>query len=175
MDWDYVNNLPIEGTFQHHVNDKDAMKAYINSYFPYDVVKEAFESVGWNLEKLLLSKYIELDSTFYISILSDWKEQLEDYWNDLANGHIVVDLPKNYTWGDVAVPIIEVDVYRRFFFCETEEDVWDVFYDLPDKAMEELVGCFYGQGAVSWFPVYLRNSARLPRMLEHFKNKQHGS
>ena len=172
MKWDYENNLPIEGTYQHREYDKEKLKSYIAEHFPYDVVRQAFESVDWDLEALMIRKDIDLGDTFYTSMLLDWKDCLKEYWLDIANGHIEILLPIPYTWGGIPKPIHEKDVYCRFFFCETEEDVWDVFRDLPrDSAMRDLVRCYCGTSSIREYPIYLKNLVRYHRMTEYFNSK----
>lgn len=163
MKWDYENNLPIEGTYKHREYDKDALKSYMNEHFPYLYCHEihaALESVNWNLEDLFLKKADkEIQYGFHISILVDWKDDLKDYWFDLANGY----------WN---VENDETDIYRRLFFCETEEDIWDLVTDLPQKVTRELLECYQGTREIEYLPpVYLKDSTKAQKMIEYINSK----
>lgn len=172
MKWNYETNLPVEGTYQHRVYDKEKLKTYVEERFTHEVVRKAFEFVGWDLESLVLHKdNIDFYDEFYLSILVDLKDNLEEYWVDLANGHISITLPPNYTWGGVPNPIRNRDIYRRLFFCDTEEDVWDVFHDLPFEIENNLKECYYGYSPVTWFPVCIKDPQKARMMHEYLYGK----
>jgi len=172
MKWDYENNLPIEGTYKHREYDKDALKSYMNEHFPYLYCPEihaALESVNWNLEDLFLKKADkEIQYGFHIAILTDLKEDMNDYWVDLANGYWNIDIPDSYKWGGIPQIIDDADVYRRLFFCETEEDIWDTVMDLPQKSFCELMKCYLGtSNSIFGLPIYLTNPSKAKTMVEY--------
>lgn len=171
MKWDYEKNLPVEGTYQHREYDKEKLKSYIEEHFPYDVVRLAFESVDWNLEALMLRKDLDLGESFYMSILKDWKDCLIDYWIDIVNGHICTLDFKGQKWRGTLSPIHVCDFLKRCFFCETEEDIWDLFHDLPFWAENNLKECYYGYSPITWFPVYTKDPCKAITMHEYLYGK----
>ena len=170
MRWDYENNLPVEGTYQHREYDKVRLKSYLEEHLPFPELHSAFESVDWNLEDLFLKKaYVEQDGcAFNYSILLDWKEDLDDYWADLVNGYWNIDIPDGYKWGGIPQIIDDADVYRRLFFCETEEDIWDTVIDLPQNSFCELMKCYLGiSNSIFGLPIYLTDPPKAQNMVEY--------
>ena len=172
MKWNYQNNQPVEGTYKHRNYDKDAMKSYMNEHFPFDEITMAFDSVDWDLESLMLRNDIDLGDAFYTSLLVDWKDCLQDYWADIANGHIsTIDLERQ-KWRGTSKPIQESIFWRRCFFCETEEDIWDLFHDLPFESENNLKECYYGYSSLlSWFPIYIKDPSKAVMMQNYLYGK----
>lgn len=177
MKWDLENNRPIEGTYQHREYDKDELKSYVEEHFPYlycPEVHAALESVNWDLEALMLRTDIDFDDDvdFYLSMLLHWNDCLFEYWVDIANGHIATCDFEGQTMRGTSIPINECDFLRRCFFCETEEDVWDVFHDLPFEIENDLKECYYGYSPVScWDPVYIKDPRKAIMMHEYLYGK----
>lgn len=176
MKWNCIDNQPIEGTYRHHTYDKDAMRKYVEENFPFDEVREAFEAADWDLEALYLNRESRLfkadSSAFCIAILLDWKDCLKNYWFDLANGHLdFIRESDECVWKGVwpQQAFRPSDIYRRLFFCETEEDFWDIFNDL--NSPEKLEDLYNGNSPIDMFPVYAEEPAKVAEMGEYLANR----
>lgn len=174
MKWDYTTNLPIEGTYRHRVYDKEALKSYMEEHLPFPELHSAFESVDWDLENFYLKKANKIidGGEFDIDILIHWKEGLDDYWIDLANGYwglgVSSPLPNNLTWGGIPQIIDDADIYRRFYFCETEEDIWDTIIDLPQDTFCALMKCYLGtSNSIFGLPIYLTDPSKALKMVDY--------
>lgn len=177
MKWNCIDNQPIEGTYKHRTYDKDALRMYVEEHFPFDEVREAFEAADWDLEALYLNRespIFETDSIdFFTAILVDLKDCLENYWLDLANGHLdFLQEGEECMWKGVwpQQPFRPSDIYRRLFFCETEEDFWDIFYDL--NSQEKLKDLYNGNSPIDMFPVYSEEPSKVAEMDEYLSKKQ---
>ena len=175
MKWDYENNQPIEGTYQQREYDKDALKSYIEECFPFDDIRIALDSVDWDLEALMLRNDIDLGDAFYTSLLVDWKDCLRDYWIDIANGNICTADFEGLKWRETSTPIQESDFWRRCFFCETEEDIWDLFHDLPFEMENNLMECYYGYTPITFLPVYIYNPEKAAEMRNYLYGDTKGN
>lgn len=175
MKWNYENNLPVEGTYQHREYNKNALKSYMVESFPYQEIHSAFESVDWDLEEFFLKKANKdiHGEAFYISILLDWKEDLDEYWLDLANGFWDIEVPNGYKWGESPQTIDDTDICRRLFFCESDADIWDLAIDLPQEVTSGLLGCYQGTCEIEdWFPVYMKDPKKAQRMIDYIDTKK---
>lgn len=180
MKWNCIDNQPIEGTYRHHTYDRDAMRKYVEENFPFDEVREAFEAADWNLEALYLNRESRLfkadSSAFCIAILLDWKDCLKNYWFDLANGHLdFIRESDECVWKGVwpQQAFRPSDIYRRLFFCETEEDFWDIFNDL--NSQEKLKDLYNGNSPIDMFPVYAEDPSKIAEMDEYLSKKQNNN
>jgi hypothetical protein len=176
MKWNGIDNQPIEGTYRHRTYDKDAMRKYVEENFPFDEVREAFEAADWDLEALYLNRESRLfqadSSAFCIAILLDWKDCLKNYWFDLANGHLdFIREGDECVWKGVwpQQAFRPSDIYRRLFFCETEEDFCDIFNDL--NSTEKLEDLYNGNSPIDMFPVYAEEPSKVAEMCEYLANK----
>ena len=177
MEWNYEHNLPVEGSYRHHVYDKDALRSYMDEHFPYPEVHSAFELVDWDLEDFFLKKANKdiHGEAFYVSILLDWKKDLDDYWVDMANGFwgIELSIPDTITWGDSPKFVDDTDIFRRLFFCETDTDIWNLALELPQEVTSGLLGCYDGTCEIEdWFPVYLKDPSKAQEMIEYINTKK---
>lgn len=171
MKWDYENNQPVEGTYQHREYDKEKLKTYIEECFPDEEVRNAFECVNWDLEALMLHNDIDLGYSFYESMLLDWKDCLNDYWVDIVNGHICTADLEGQNWRGTSSPIHVCDFMKRCFFCENEEDVWELFHDLPFWAENNLKECYYGYSPIPWPPIYTKDPHKAIMMHDYLYGK----
>ena len=141
MQWNHETNLPVEGSYRHLEYDREAFRKYVEETYPYPEILEALESVDYDWEAFFLQKknaVIEEGCSFYLDTMMRFGESsLGAYWLDMGNGYWA--LPEG--WGN------EADIYRRFFFCETEEELWEFLSEIPDahKMWVELLGCFRGR------------------------------
>lgn len=147
MKWDYQTNRPIEGTYKHRKYDKETLLSSIPEYiYPLEDVTAHLDAVNWNLERFFLEKIDDIqDPSDLFPQLSYWQEIQSAYWYDMDSSHLhLTDIPDDWTWGGVPEKINQGNILARLFFCETEEEIWDMVRDLPYWVGNNLLECFYG-------------------------------
>lgn len=154
MKWDYTTNLPVEGSYQKHVYDGKDVRAYVAECIIDEEYFALFDSIGWDLNEFFLKK-LEKTIPKYVYILPQLiafnNDKIGDYVFDILCGNLWIELPDGYTWGGIQTPIDFTDVCRRMFFCETDEDIFALFADLPQSAQNSLFECYAG---IDPFDVY---------------------
>lgn len=113
MRWDRERNLPVEGTYR--------LKGLLgDEYFLSGAHKELNDD--------------ELADVFYYAL---W-DAYESYDNDNPMKWFILDYKLGYLdilslttsfWRDCSKPFTEADVLCRFYFCDKEEDVYDILLD----------------------------------------------
>lgn len=148
MIWDYKTNLPIEGGYQKHQYDRQKYKEITEHWGFEPAVEELLASVDFNVDEFFLQKLCEKvpdDKRFGLTCLLafqlDDKPFLYNYLMELLDGDLCFSTPEdgNYRWAKLSErPIQEDDILTRLYFCDCEEDIWDMIYDLPGDVASNL-------------------------------------
>lgn len=152
MVWNYIENRPL-GSYREVSNKPESFCIDVNKWIEEELdnstfdskglqsVRSALESVGYDLHKFMLSHAYNLISNVKV------KEYFVVYWcvgtspsakflpynteeykgMDDAGVDILYRAREMY-WGGQK-NVLDFDIYCRYYFCETEEDVLDIFAD----------------------------------------------
>ena len=145
---------------------KEQVKQIINERLPYEDVISAFEKCDYDVDEFFLTRANDdfQDLSFYITVFLELKDELQDYWVDIANGHW--DIPEE----KIDVPA----VFRSFWFAKTDSDMWELLYNLPLCLASRLYRCYTGRTGTEWSaPCYLKDSDKAHKMLEFFLEKMY--
>lgn len=113
MQWNYETNLPVEGTYKPRGLDwDDFFLSGKHQEIPDD---ERYTTLDHVILDLLRSRAVSME--------------MEDFCLDLLNGNIsLLNYGKSH-WRGRKEEITDADVYARIYFCDTENDIFDIILD----------------------------------------------
>lgn len=149
MKWDYKNNLPVEGSYQKHQYDRQKYKEVTDQHWWFEpVVEEILASVDFNVDEFFLQKlYYKVPAdkriglTCLLAFQLDDKPFLDYYLMELLDGDLNFSTSENGNcwWAKLSHrPINDNDILTRLYFCDCEEDIWDMVCDLPGDVASNL-------------------------------------
>lgn len=150
MIWNYTNNRPLNSIRELSISP-DYFREEFDEWFEQESdkgvyneddlqsVRSAIDNVGYNLHDFMLTHAynmipnIKLREYFIVYmclgtspsskfILYDTKEF------EVLEGVDILYKAKDMRWGSQK-SVSNFDIYCRYYFCETEEDIWDIFAD----------------------------------------------
>ena len=182
MRWNYETNLPIEGSYRRAAHDPNRVKGILEEYEVAETeeMMPLIESVGYDIDEYMLQKlYKSIPDVVHPNLIVmlafqfDEKPFLRDYFFDIANSYWdVFNLPKGYCWHNENVPVQVMDIVTRLYFADSEEDIWDMVYDLPDYVEDNLSRLYNGkEDSIFNFPICLKHEGKALEMDEYLSSK----
>lgn len=152
MIWNYAENRPY-GSYRELRVDPDSFREEVNEWIEeelkndtFDVkglqsVRIALDSVGYDLHEFMLSHAYNVISDAKVKeyFVVYWclgtspsakfvPYNTEDYKGMDDAGVEILYKAKDMRWGS-RNSVSDFDILCRYYFCETEEDIWDIFAD----------------------------------------------
>ena len=113
MQWNYETNLPVEGTYKPRGLDWDEL--FLSGKHHEIPEDELYSTLDHVLLDLLRSGAVSME--------------IEDFCLDILNGNIsLLNYGKSH-WCGRKEEITDADVYARIYFCDTENDIFDIILD----------------------------------------------
>ena len=182
MKWNYKANLPVEGSFRRTAYNPDRVKEIMEEYevAGTEEMMPLIESVGYDIDEFMLQKlYKSIPDVIHPNLIVmlafqfDEKPFLRDYFFDIANSYWdVFYLPKGYCWHNENEPVQVMDIVTRLYFADSEKDIWDMVYDLPDYVEDNLSRLYDGkEDSIFNFPICLKQEGKALEMDEYLSSK----